>query len=55
MGCGIVFYTDGLIETHTDIIAGLENLIAVVGEMQREHQDDIAILTVSVDSSFSKV
>jgi len=33
-GCAIVFYTDGLIEAHADIIAGLNNLIAVVADIQ---------------------
>jgi PAS domain S-box-containing protein len=32
-GCAIVFYTDGLIETRANIIAGLETLIAVVADM----------------------
>ncbi|HTJ28833.1 MAG TPA: SpoIIE family protein phosphatase, partial [Candidatus Limnocylindria bacterium] len=34
-GSGIVFYTDGLIETHADVLAGLRVLKAVVGELPR--------------------
>jgi PAS domain S-box-containing protein len=44
-GSTLVFYTDGLIETRTDIIAGLKTLIAVVADMRTfdaESAHDIA-------------